>query len=295
MRISLITDEVSADPEVAFELGREWGIADFELRGYFTDRVPMLSTYQRRRLQEMIVDYGVRITAISPGLFKIPYPAGDPERSSLGWMDRGFFDTWESSRKALQFHLDELLPRSVDYAAEVGARLIICFGFHRGGLPPGPTPAGVLDALARAADRAAAAGLMLAVETEDGFWADTGARSAQILQAIDHPGLGLNWDPANAFAAGDIPFPDGYAMVRNLVRNVHFKDARRDPDGTVRSVVDGEIDWGGQLDALVRDGYNGCIAVETHVRPRIAAARASLERLRRLTTTGHHECVNPRR
>jgi sugar phosphate isomerase/epimerase len=292
VRISLITDEVSADPEAAFELGREWGIDSFEMRGYFTDRVPMLSPYQKRRLREMIADYGATIVAISPGLFKIPYPAAEPDRSSLGWMERGFFDAWTSARAALDFHTKELLPASLDYANELGARLVICFGFHRGGRPAGPPPAGVLDALRAAAEHAAAAGLTLAVETEEGFWADTGARSAGMIQTVAHPALQINWDPANAFTAGDQPFPEGYAAVRRFVCNVHFKDARRRSDGSSEFVVDGEIDWAGQIAALRGDGYGGYVSVEPHVRPRITAVRTGLERLRRLLQEAPREVVH---
>ena len=90
MKISLITDEISADPETAIELGAEWGIRDFELRGYFTDRAPRLSDYQKQRLRDLLVEYQARIIAIGPGLFKVP------SRSSLqldkawpGWTGAG--------------------------------------------------------------------------------------------------------------------------------------------------------------------------------------------------------------
>ncbi len=282
----LITDEISADPETAFELGREWGVRDFELRGYFTDRAPMLSPYHKRRLRDMIAEYGARIFAVSPGLFKIPYPPSDPEWSSVGWMDRGFFDTWASARSALDYHLNELLPASLDYANELHAKIIICFSFHRDRQPGGAAPGEVLECLWHAAERASKAGLTLAVETEEGFWADTGARAAAMLRAIDHPALGINWDPANSFCEGDVPYPDGYASIEGLVRNVHFKDAQRRADGRCEYVLQGEIDWAGQIAALHRDGYEGFISVEPHLRPRVATVRTSLERLRNLIANG---------
>ena len=286
MKPSLITDEISADPDTAFELGREWGIRDFELRGYFTDRVPMLSPYQKRRLRDMIAEYDVNIFAISPGLFKIPYPAAEPGRSNAGWMDRGFFDGWAAAQSALDFHLNELLPASLDNANELHAAMVICFGFHRAGQPAGAAPGEVLDCLARAADRAARAGVILAVETEEGFWADTGARTATMLRAIGHPALGINWDPANSFCEGDVPYPDGYMHVKGLVRNVHFKDARRRVDGRCEYALAGEIDWPGQIAALSSDGYEGFISVEPHLRPGVASTRASLQRLRALIGAG---------
>jgi hypothetical protein len=33
MKISIVTDEISSDVETAIELGLEWGVRDFELRG----------------------------------------------------------------------------------------------------------------------------------------------------------------------------------------------------------------------------------------------------------------------
>ncbi|HEU4746298.1 MAG TPA: hypothetical protein VFS61_13720, partial [Anaerolineales bacterium] len=70
MKISIITDEVSADPETAIELGAEWGIHDFELRGFFTDRAPRFSAYQKQRLRDALDEFQARIVAIGPGLFK---------------------------------------------------------------------------------------------------------------------------------------------------------------------------------------------------------------------------------
>ena len=45
MDISIITDELSGDPETAFELGLEWGVSRFELRGVHDERVPRLSAH----------------------------------------------------------------------------------------------------------------------------------------------------------------------------------------------------------------------------------------------------------
>lgn len=282
MKISLITDEISADPETAIELGVAWGVRDFELRGFYADRVPRLSPYQKQRLQDILDAYQARAIAIGPGLFKLAYPPKRAPWTTLGWMDRAGYESWAEAQRLVQYHLDELLPASLDYANELGVRTVVIFSFDRAGAPPGAPPEEALEALRLAAERAGAAGVQLAIETEDGFWADTGERSAHIVRAINHPALGINWDPANSFFAGDEPYPAGYQAVRGLVRHVHFKDARRDPDGAPRYVADGEIDWAGQIKALAADGYEGYISIETHLRPKVAAARAALERLRGL-------------
>ena len=50
MIISIVTDELSGDPETAFEPGLEWGVAHFELRGVHDRRVPRLPPHSRQRL-----------------------------------------------------------------------------------------------------------------------------------------------------------------------------------------------------------------------------------------------------
>jgi sugar phosphate isomerase/epimerase len=140
----------------------------------------------------------------------------------------------------------------------------------------------VAETLTKAAETAASAGIALLVETEEGFWADTGARSAALVERASNPSLGINWDPANAVIEGDVPFPDGYRAVRRHVRNVHFKDARRYPDGSWELLAEGDVDWRGQIAALKADGYLGPIAVEPHLAPSVASTRHALDRLRSL-------------
>lgn len=279
---AIVTDELSDSPETAFELGLEWGVSHFELRGVQDARVPRLTAAQRRRLIRAIADFGVTISAISPGLFKIPYPLEAPKRSNLSWMDREFHDHWAGLEARLSDHVENLLPEALDFAGAVGARHMIGFSFHRGALPSGPAPGPVVETLARAAERAEAAGISLLIESEEGHWANTGANSAALIAATGSRSLGLNWDPANALIDGDIPYPDGYAACRHLVRNVHFKDARVHGPGHWELLAVGDVDWAGQIRALIDDGYQGCIAMEPHLWPSVASTRAALKRFNTL-------------
>jgi sugar phosphate isomerase/epimerase len=79
-----------------------------------------------------------------------------------------------------------------------------------------------------------------------------------------------------------MPFPKGYQAIREYVQHVHFKDVVRRPDGTCDYACEGDIDWTGQIRALVEDGYQGFVSVEPHLRPKIAAARALTARLKQL-------------
>ena len=282
MKISILTDEISADPETAVELGVQWGIRDFELRGYYLDRVPCFSAYQKLRLRQVLERYQAKVIAISPGLFKFPFPAKKPAEFPMPWLDQVYFYDWSSAHKQLEEHLNELLPASLDLANELGAQTVVSFGFARGGLPPGSPPDELLDNLLAAAERTKSAGLQLIIENEAGFWADTGERTANIVRTINHPCLGVNWDPANAYFEDDIPYPVGYQHVKGFVRHVHFKDAMKNAHGEPEFSLEGDINWAGQLRALAEDGYTGFISIETHLRPKVAAAKTALNRLHNL-------------
>jgi sugar phosphate isomerase/epimerase len=96
---------------------------------------------------------------------------------------------------------------------------------------------------------------------------------------VHHPALRVNWDPGNAYCAGETPYPSGYAALRGRIEHMHFKDARRLPDGSAEFVTRGEIDWQGQIQALMQDEYDGYISIETHLRPKIAGAKSAFDRL----------------
>lgn len=281
MQISIVTDEISADPETAFELGVEWGIRHFELRGYGEDRVPNFSDFQKQRIRECLEMFGVDVVAISPGLFKIPFPPANREHFPLRTFDSNLYGRWRSARDLLRYHQEELLPKSIEYAKSLNVTQIVAFSFHRGGMPAGSPPDEILDVFHRAAIEAGQAGIDLVVEVEDEFWADTGARTAELVKRVAHPAFGVNWDPGNAFPNEPEPFPGGYEAVRSYVRHVHFKDVLAHETG-YNYTVHGQIDWAGQIAALRRDGYAGYISVETHMEPKVRAARDLTERLKAL-------------
>lgn len=279
MKICIVTDEVSADPETAIELGVGWGVTNFELRGVGTSRVPYLTAYQKENLYSALESFSARIVALSPGLFKFPYQPGSRARFPVQAIDIGMYDRWKTSRDQIEYHLNEVLPDSIDLAKQLGVDLIVAFSFHRGDQPPGEPPEEVLQVLSKAAGYVEAAGMQLALEVEADFWADTGLRTAQILKLVNHPSVTVNWDPGNALVAGDSPYPEGYSHVREFVGHVHFKDVKITAAGEYQYAVEGQIDWTGQIAALVKDNYKGYIAVETHMSPKVHTARALLTRI----------------
>ena len=151
---------------------------------------------------------------------------------------------------------------------------------------------GLLDEIAAAlvglADQAVTRGILIGLENEHACNIATGEESARLLALMNHPALTLIWDPANALVAGEKAFPDGYAKLpAGRVGHVHVKDCHLE-DGLPAWGPIGEMDvnWDGQLRALVRTGYSGWLSLETHWKgpngDKLEASTICGENLRRL-------------
>jgi sugar phosphate isomerase/epimerase len=153
----------------------------------------------------------------------------------------------------------------LEIAHKTGARIIRVFSYWRTVDPPKVFDR-VAEALAGLAERAAREDLIIALENEHACNIATAAESARALAAVNHPNLKLVWDPANAFVAGEVPFPEGYGRLpKERIVHVHVKDCRlRDHTPEWGPVGTCAIDWRGQIAALLADGYGGYLSLETH-------------------------------
>ncbi len=258
MEIGIVSDEIAPDFLQAVEHGTSWGIKRYEIRTLKTGRVPDVDPVEIEEVSRTVRERGLRITALSPGLFKLP----------------------ADNRPEIVRQLDVMLPRTLELASRLGVKRVIVFGFPRGNVDTASVPDEVLEFLGRAAETGAKAGITILVENEPGFWCDTGRNTAQVLKRVGSAYLKANWDPCNAFGLGEEPFPEGYRYVKDFVANVHVKDTRR--GGLVECVPIGEglIDWKGQLRALQEDGQVDHVTIETHCLPLIEKSKQNAETLR---------------
>jgi len=259
MKICLIPDELTHDPFTAFEIATKWGIEHYEIRYAYRWRVPNCPGWVADLAASAVKAYGVTVTAISPGLFK---PVMNVDGSTVPIST----DTPAEVRR----HLDELLPRYIDFAVRLGACSIIAFALPK---PPGAgsqeVPSIVVDALAEAAARTREAGLWLMLENGPGTWADTARAARAVIDAVGPERIGLTWDPANVIYGdlGEEPVTEGYPLIAPYVGNVHVKDAAcADGRGVWKMLGEGRVDWSRQIESLRRDGYAGMLTLEPHLR-----------------------------
>jgi L-ribulose-5-phosphate 3-epimerase len=273
-RIAVINDELGQDFGRSCEVAsREFGMEWIELRGMWNKNILKLDAAEVAEARRILEKYKLRVTDIASPLFKVDWP-GAPKS--------------KFSPKGAQFNADftydqqgEVLERSIALAKAFETDRVRCFDFWR--LEDvAPYRAAINGKLLEAANTASKQGVILILENEFACNTATGAEAAQVLAAVPSASLMLNWDPGNAAARGEIPYPDGYDLLpKNRIGHCHCKDIKaiakptdsKEPGWAAMGA--GVIDWVGQFTALKRDGYRYAVSLETHWRGAPTAEESS--------------------
>jgi sugar phosphate isomerase/epimerase len=112
------------------------------------------------------------------------------------------------------------------------------------------------------------AGVKYALEPHPYRWMRNAASMVRLLEHVDSPALGMNFDPSHLFPMGEIPQMVIYE-VGERVFHCHFSDN----DGTSNAhwrPGKGKIDWKGVLQALRDVGYDYVISIELEDVPGVA-------------------------
>ena len=271
-RIAVINDELGQDFGRACEVAsREFGMQWMELRGMWNKNILNLDAAEVAEARRILEKYKLRVTDIASPLFKVDWP-GAPKS--------------KFSPKGAQFNADftyeqqgEVLERSIALAKAFQTDRVRCFDFWR--LEDAkPYQEAINAKLQEAADAAGKQGITLILENEFACNTATAAEAAAVLAAVPSKFFLLNWDPGNAAARGEVPFPGGYNLLpKNRIGHCHCKDIARISDTAEEpawaAMGAGAIDWAGQFAALKRDGYHFAVSLETHWRGAATAEESS--------------------
>ena len=263
IKVSVITDEISQDFERALDVALEHNVRHVELRGLWDTNVADLTDDQVAKALDLIQERGMSVVAIAGPVFKCHLSA--EHRGSGG-------DTFGHTDDAtIEEHLG-ILERTFKMAEAFGTDMVRTFAFWRAGAPTAEVYDSIEKHLREALRRTTERGLRLILENEHACFIGTADESIEILKRIDSPSFGLIWDPGNAAvlepAAG--VFPGGYERIKaqvgiERILHVHLKDpVTAEPRTRFTEFGKGEIDYRGQLAALVNDGYTGAVSMETH-------------------------------
>jgi len=258
--IAAITDEFSTDDlDAALDAMLSVGMTGAELRLVYGRNVVDLTDTELDRARAAVEARGMRVLGIASPVLKCVLPNGPPIDARFQQDVFGSAYTYEDQPR--------LATRALEVAARVGAPLIRVFSGWRT-VDPAALTETIAAELRGLAERAHGHGVTIGLENEHACNVGTGAEAARMLAAVQHPGVGLIWDPANASILGEEPFPDGYAALPpGRVIHVHAKDCMvNGHTPTWGPLGEMAIDWSGQIGALARDGYAGAISLETHWR-----------------------------
>lgn len=261
-RVAVINDEISQDFGHACEVAsKEFGMEWIELRGMWNKNLLKLDAREIAEARLILEKYKLRVTDVASPLFKVDWPGAPGSKFSP---------------KHDQFNADftfdqqpEVLERSIELAKAFQTDRVRFFDFWRLD-DQAPYRAAINDKLREAAAIAAKSGIILLLENEMACNTATAAESAKVLAAVKSENFMLNWDPGNAAAAGENPFPEGFQLLpKERIGHCHCKDVTKKPDGQGTdwaAIGRGIVNWKGQFAALKREGYHYAVSLETHWR-----------------------------
>ncbi len=259
LKLGVITDEISDDLEHSLQFIQSYGLRWVEIRETWGEQwITEAGADTVRRVRGLLEKYRMRCGVLASPYLKTVLPGTTPLRLDPSQMKK---IPWKYEDQAA------LLERALARAEELGAPLVRIFSYWRTA-DPAPLFPRIAEDLAHAAETAARRKIKLVLENEYSCNVGTGEETERILKLVDHPALGVNWDPGNAFTAGERAIPDGFARIpKNRLWHTHVKDAVRQGKRTRWVPVGkGEIGFDAYFKSLLASGYSGMISLETHYR-----------------------------
>jgi len=123
----------------------------------------------------------------------------------------------------------------------------------------------VIDSLGKLADRAQHHGVTLCFKAHVGQYVHNTPTTLKVLNALNHPNLGLDMDPSHIWRAGEDPVQAIGAVVHRI-KHVHIRDCkgRQQNPGTPEMQANGrgDINLLGYIRVLKESGYIGPVDLE---------------------------------
>jgi sugar phosphate isomerase/epimerase len=244
----VITDEISQDLKKAADLAVKYRLDGVEIRSVWEKGPHELDKSDRDNIRSILSDAGLVVCGISSPFYKCDI----------------------DNESEIREHI-EILKKSIELAHSMGTNLVRGFTFwNKGNFESS------LDRIAAKFEEPIRIlekeDITLVIESEPSVFGGNARKLATIIEKIDSPLVRALWDPGNDVydPEGEVPYPDGYNLLKPYIKHVHLKDAHRQADGKTAAVPigDGDVDYEGQLRELVGNGYDGFVVLETHYRPK---------------------------
>ena len=117
------------------------------------------------------------------------------------------------------------------------------------------------------------AGVMMSVEPHPGRYLGNTDGALRLLEHVDHPAMGINFDPSHTFPVGDFPNITVYRLGKHII-HVHASDNDAVTNVHWRPGM-GKIDWYAMFVALKDVGYDGTVSIELEDVPGVSRGKSN--------------------
>lgn len=247
-KFAVFTDEITQDLDLALSVAKEYQCEAVEVRSVWDTGVHKMTDAQVDEIRRKCDDNGLAVCCLGSPFYKCEL---------------------DNPKEISEHH--EYLRRCCEVAHQLGTDLIRGFTFWRRG-PVEPLWQKIIDNFEIPLQILEEGGCRMVIENEASTYIGTGGQTASFLDELASPRFAAVWDPCNVlfdFDNEETPFPDGYRALRKHMVHMHLKDGERISPQEARCtrIGEGQIDYKGQLRALLQDGYSGYVSLETHWRP----------------------------
>ncbi|WMJ23265.1 sugar phosphate isomerase/epimerase family protein [Paludicola sp. MB14-C6] len=243
---AVITDEVSQDFQVAVDFALRHKLDAVEIRSVDEKNPFEMNQVDIDKMKAILKGTGLKVCCISAPFFKCDI----------------------DNKQEIEEHI-EGLKRCIHIAKELGCSLIRGFTFWN----KGDFEQSISDIVKKFQEPIVLlkqANMLLALEFDPTVYTTNAKRAVMVLKELNSPYVKALWDPGNDIydEEEECPYPDGYEMIKPYLVHMHLKDAKR-VNGKPEAMIigKGDFDFVGQFKALLNDGYQGYVSLETHYRP----------------------------
>lgn len=246
-RISAITDEIGATQADAMAFAQEFGLQWLELRTLPETKQEFASMTEPEllRWRAGLASNKIKVSFLNTSVLKFTWPGLTAGEVS------------ESDRKKWDRRKDDLAA-ALRAATVLGVNKIGIFTGTRVARPETAFPviARTLEELIPLAEQAK---VRLAIANDATQNVGTSAEAKALLDLLPSKTIGLSWNPQDALALKETPWPDGYALLpKGRLLNAHIQ---------ANGVLDNSsarLNWRAIMEAMQKDNYAGEIGLETH-------------------------------
>lgn len=242
-KIGVVTDEISVDLIEAIEIAKYWGLQYIELHNVWGKNICDVDSATLSKIISIVKKSGMIVTNIDSLTLRCSL-SNDDEYSQ---------------------HISHLL-KSIEIAPLFNTNVVRLFSFWKEENVDDKWDQ-IFEKMELPIKIAEREGIILGFENVSSGNIGTSDDLMRMFHYFDSPNLKLIWDPGNAYASGEkAPYPNGYEKIKDKIIHIHVKDAITNEQGknVWKPIGKGNVDYKGQLKALIRDNYQGVIALETH-------------------------------